>query len=55
MRKLLLAAASLLSLASGAQTAPTLPADQARVECHYRLTYRPDSTSTETRTELTRL
>jgi len=55
MRKLLLAAASLLPLASPAQTAPALPPDQARVECRYRLTYRPDSTSAETRTGLTRL
>ena len=56
MRQLiLLAATSLLPLASPAQTTPALPADQARVECRYRLTYRPDSTEATTRTELTRL
>jgi len=55
MLKILLTISCLLPLASLAQTAPTLPADQARVECLYRLTYRPDSTDAKTRTELTRL
>jgi GLPGLI family protein len=51
----LLAATSLLPLASPAQTAPALPADQARVECRYRLTYQRDSTDAKTRTEFMRL
>jgi GLPGLI family protein len=55
MRNLLLAASCLLPLASFAQTAPTLPADQARVECLYRLTYQRDSTDAKTRTEMLRL
>lgn len=55
MRKLFLIAVSLLPLASLAQTAPTLPADQARVECRYRLTYQRDSTAAKTRTEMLRL
>lgn len=55
MRKLLLALGCLLPLASLAQTAPTLPADQARVECLYRLTYQRDSTDAKTRTETLRL
>lgn len=55
MRRLLLAAGCLLPLASRAQTAPALPPDQARVECRYRLTYRPDSTTQATRTEQFRL
>ncbi|MGI4762537.1 MAG: GLPGLI family protein [Janthinobacterium lividum] len=45
----------LLPLASLAQTAPALPADQARVECLYRLTYQRDSTDAKTRTETLRL
>ena len=55
MRKLLLASSCLLPLASLGQTAPALPADQARVECRYRLTYQPDSTDAKTRTEMLRL
>ena len=55
MHKLFLAAASLLPLASLAQTAPARPADQARVECRYRLTYQRDSTDAKTRTEMLRL
>jgi hypothetical protein len=45
----------LLALASLAQTAPTLLADQARVECLYRLTHQPDSTDARMRTEFFRL
>lgn len=55
MRLLFLAAGGLLPLASLAQTAPALPPDQARVECLYRLTYRPDSTAEATRAEQFRL
>jgi GLPGLI family protein len=55
MHKLLLALSCLLPLASLAQTAPTLPADQTRVECLYRLTYLRDSTDAKPRTETLRL
>lgn len=55
MLKILLTISCLLPLASLTQTAPTLPADQARVECLYRLTYQRDSTDAKTRTETLRL
>jgi GLPGLI family protein len=55
MRKLLFTLSCLLPLASLAQTTPALPADQAHVECLYRLTYQRDSTDAKTRTELLRL
>lgn len=49
---------SFVLLATGAafaQILPVLPPDQIRVECFYRLTYRPDSTAEATRTETMRL
>ena len=55
MRWISFALSCLLPLASLAQTAPTLPPDQARVECLYRLTYQRDSTNPATRTEMLRL
>lgn len=45
----------LSTLAAEAQPTAPLLADQARAEAHYRLTYRPDSTSPATRTEQFRL
>jgi GLPGLI family protein len=51
----LLLACPLLALPARAQTAPTLPADQARLECLYKFTYRLDSTTAATRTETMRL
>jgi GLPGLI family protein len=55
VHKLFLALSCLLPLASRAQTATVLPADQARVECLYRLTYLRDSTDAKTRIETLRL
>ena len=37
---------------AAAQSVPTLPADQGRLECLYRLTYQPDSTNPNTRSEV---
>lgn len=51
----LLAASLLASFSARAQALPALPPDQTRVECLYRLTYKPDSTATATRTETMRL
>lgn len=45
----------LLATTAQAQLAPPLSPDQARLECFYRLTYRPDSTAPATRTETMRL
>ena len=50
-----LLAGTFLALPARAQTVPTLPADQARLEAIYRLTYRPDSTAPATRSDIMRL
>ena len=55
MRWLLFSVLYLAALAGRSQSAPALPPDTARIEAHYRLTYRPDSGDTTTRTELMRL
>ncbi len=47
--------AGLTVSAAAAQTTPTLPADQCRIEATYRLTYRSDSTNPATHAEPMRL
>lgn len=54
MHRLYYSFACLLPLGAAAQT-PALPADQARLEINYQLTYWPDSTQPATRTDLARL